>query len=277
MVDVQNLAFADRNRYLADADFVDVPVDGLLDDAYARERFSLMRDDKVLPTPIEPGRPAFSSEKEKISAYGEEGPSTTHFTVVDGERNMIAVTSTLEQHFGSGLTVPGRGFLLNNELTDFDRFHRTSDGRVLANAADGERGVRRTALAPDNETVGGKRPRSSMTPTLVFKEGSPYLTIGSPGGSRIIGVTFTTLLQLLIQEKELQEAINLPRVISRNGTPELETPLFQKAGLLDQLAERGIEPVDAQAVGAVQAILVGEDDWLYGAADPRREGFAIGF
>lgn len=277
LIDVQNLAFADRSRYLADADFVDVPVAGLLSLDYARERIKLLSADVVTPTPIEPGNPFPYETNKKDGTVLPESPSTTHFTVVDADRNMIAISSTLEQHFGSGVTVPGRGFLLNNELTDFDRFHRTSAGRILANAADGERRVRRTALPPDDQSKGGKRPRSSMTPTLVFKEGNPYLTIGSPGGSRIIGVTFTTLLQLLIHDEELQQAINLPRVISRNGTPELETPLFRNQELLQELAERNIEPVDAQAVGSVQAILLGEDGWLYGAADPRREGFAIGY
>ena len=116
-----------------------------------------------------------------------------------------------------------------------------------------------------------------MSPTIVLKDGAPYLAIGSPGGSRIIGVVFNALLNSLVFDFDLQDAVNAPRVISRNGTPEMESPLYRNEALRTELSERGYPIVDAQAAGSVQAILIQENGWLEGAADPRREGLALGY
>jgi gamma-glutamyltranspeptidase/glutathione hydrolase len=116
-----------------------------------------------------------------------------------------------------------------------------------------------------------------MSPTIVLKEGEPYLVIGSPGGSRIIGVVFNALLNALIFDFDLQAAINAPRIIGRNGRPEMESPLYRNEALRKALKARGFNMVDAQAAGAVQAIRVNADGWLEGAADPRREGLALGY
>jgi gamma-glutamyltranspeptidase/glutathione hydrolase len=277
LLNIQNLAFADRNYYMADADFVDVPVAGLLDPAYAAERAKALKSDKALPTPIAPGVPAGAKQPTANSGNRHESVSTTHFSVVDSERNMVSITSTLEQHFGSGVVVPGRGFMLNNELTDFNSKLYDDEGNLVANRPTPGLLPRRTALGEAANELGGKRPRSSMTPTIVLKDGEPHLVIGSPGGSRIIGVVFNALLNALVFDFDLQEAINAPRVIGRNGRPEMESPLYRNEALLEALKKNGFKIVDAQAAGSVQAIRINEDGWLEGAADPRREGLALGY
>ncbi|MGZ0707752.1 gamma-glutamyltransferase [Coraliomargarita sp. W4R53] len=277
LLNIQNLAFADRNHYMADADFVDVPVTGLLAPSYAAERAQLLDTEKAIPTPIKPGVPVGAVSPPLAHNLQHESKSTTHFSVVDRERNMVSITSTLEQHFGSGVAVPGRGFLLNNQLTDFNSSLHDKDGQLAANRPTPGLLPRRTALGSAANQLGGKRPRSSMSPTIVLKEGEPYLVIGSPGGSRIIGVVFNALLNALIFDFDLQAAINAPRIIGRNGRPEMESPLYRNQALRTALKERGFKMVDAQAAGAVQAIRVNADGWLEGAADPRREGLALGY
>lgn len=279
MINVQNIAFADRNQYMADADFVDVNVAGLIDPGYARERRALIDGlmDAVV-TPVAPGEPpVIEPEAEEGMAFGinwedTESTSTTHFSIVDSERNMVSITSTIELLFGSSVLVPGRGFLLNNELTDFSSRPVDADGNPIANAPTGERAERRTALGEDAETIGGKRPRSSMNPTLVLRNGEPFLALGSPGGSRIIGYVFNVLVNVIDYDMELQAAVNAPRVVARNGTATIDNPWFElNAGGLEA---RGFA-VSEGNTGSVQAILV-RDGMLFGAADPRREGLALG-
>jgi gamma-glutamyltranspeptidase / glutathione hydrolase len=277
LADVQNLVFADRDRYMGDADFADVPVAGLLAADYADQRRGLMRPDRALSTPVEAGVPEGAPAPRQQSRQRVETPSTTHFSIVDRGRNVLSVTSTIEQHFGSGILARGRGFLLNNELTDFEAEARNEEGHLVPNAPEGGWQVRRSALGDGANTEGGKRPRSSMTPTLVLLDGQPYLAVGSPGGSRIIGITLNVLLNILDHEMDVQQAINAPRVIARNGPLELEGPLHRNASLRNELRRRGFDVLNAQAVGAAQAIRIGSDGWLYGAADPRREGLAVGY
>lgn len=277
LVDVQNLAFADRNRYLADADFADVPVAGLLDQDYAAKRAAMLHADRAAATPVEPGQPAGADAAQSFAPPSEGGRSTTHFSIVDRDRNVVAITSTIEQHFGSAMVVPGRGFLLNNELTDFDADARDADGQLVPNAPEGGRRPRRTALGDAAATVGGKRPRSSMSPTIVLREGEPYLALGSPGGSRIIGITANVLVNVLDHDMDVQAAVNAPRIVARNGPAELETPLHADEALRAALHDRGFEVRDAGLVGSVQVIQIGRDGWLRGAADPRRHGLVIGY
>ncbi len=277
LIDIQNVAFADRNFYMADADFVNVPIDGLLDPDYAASRITLVDPNNPPATPIAPGTPTGATTPDNGDAINAESPTTTHFCIVDKDRNVASITSTIEQHFGSAVLVPGRGFLLNNELTDFSGRATDRDGVPLANRPTAGLLPRRSALGEDATTLGAKRPRSSMSPTIVLKDGAPYLAIGSPGGSRIIGVVFNALLNSLVFDFDLQDAVNAPRVISRNGTPEMESPLYRNEALRTELSERGYPIVDAQAAGSVQAILIQENGWLEGAADPRREGLALGY
>jgi gamma-glutamyltranspeptidase / glutathione hydrolase len=277
LIEAQNIAFADRNRFMADADFIDVPVAGIIDKDYARSRAAMIDLERALPTPVPAGRPAGAPHVQLDRPNPVEGISTTHFSIVDRQRNVASVTTTIEQHFGSALVVPGRGFLLNNELTDFDVAARDDDGRLLPNAPEGGWRPRRSALGEDAETEGAKRPRSSMTPTIVLRDGQPVLALGSPGGSRIIGITLNVLVNVIDHGMEIQSAINQPRIVSRNGPAEMETPLYRQEEVRRTLESRGFTIRDGEAFGSVQAIQIDADGWLRGAADPRREGLALGF
>ncbi len=278
LANVQSAAFVDRNQYMADSDFVDVNVAGLLDEGYARERRALISSSNAV-VGIPAGTPPVLEEAPTTYQYGinpidTESVSTTHFSIVDRDRNMVSVTTTIELLFGSAVSVPGYGFLLNNELTDFSFQFQDADGNPIANAPSGERAVRRTALGEDAETEGGKRPRSSMAPTLVLRDGQPYMTLGTPGGSRIIGYVFNVLVNVIDYGMELQEAVNAPRIISQNG-PLLIDSALASTSIVGGLQARGFD-VRQPNTGSVQAILVGDDGLLYGAADPRRLGLALG-
>ncbi len=286
MANAQNIVFADRNAYMADSDFVDVNVPGLLDKGYARERRALAGGRLgAVPVPVEPGEPPVIEEMEEgeeaaydiyspLGHVDTESVSTTHYSIIDSDRNMVSVTSTIELLFGSGIVVPGRGFLLNNELTDFSATAEDADGNPIANAPEGGKMPRRTALGDDAETEGGKRPRSSMAPTLVLLDGEPYMALGSPGGSRIIGYNLNVLTNVIDFDLDVQEAVNAPRVVARNGAINLDSEWFS-GELVGGLTARGFD-VNEGNTGAVQAIVVGEDGNLYGAADPRRNGLALG-
>ncbi len=280
MANVQNVAFADRNQYMADADFVDVNVDGLLDKGYARDRRALIQPNAAVSTPVSAGEPpVIEMSNASPYVYGLESAdteniSTTHFSIVDKDRNMVAITTTIEQFFGSGLVVPGRGFLLNNEMTDFSFEYQDANGNPIANAPTGDRMPRKTALGDDATTVGGKRPRSSMNPTLVLKDGQPFMAVGSPGGSRIIAYVFNVVVDVLDYGMDIQAAVNAPRIVARNGGIGLDDALLTP-GLQAGLQARGFS-VGGGNTGSVQAVVVGDDGMLYGAADPRRNGLALG-
>src|SRR5436190_2703943 len=185
------LAFADRNRWVGDPDFFDVPLDGLLSKDFPAERPCLIGP-TAASSPVAPGDPSppyntTCSSGSAAASTGTEGTSTNHLTVVDHQGNVVSYTSTIEQIAGSAIAVPGYGFLLNNELTDFDP----------APPSDG---------SPDpNLPAGGKRPRSSMAPTIVTSDGHPLLAVGSPGGSTII----TTVLQILLNRVDF--GMSLPQ------------------------------------------------------------------
>jgi gamma-glutamyltranspeptidase/glutathione hydrolase len=204
------LAYADRNRYIGDPKFVQVPLKELLSTGFAAERRCLIGPTAAAspvpagdPTPPYSGCPAGGA-----SVAGPEGNSTNHLTVVDRQGNVVSYTSTIEQIAGSAIAVPGYGFLLNNELTDFDPVP----------PADG---------TPDpNLPAGGKQPRSSMSPTIVLRHGRPMLAVGSPGGATII----TTVLQILLNRIDfamsLPDAIAAPRASQRNGAKTDAEPSF---------------------------------------------------
>lgn len=276
LLNVQNMAFADRNQYMADADFIDVPVSGLLADAYAAQRAQLLPVGRALPVPVAYGLPQGADAAQRSRVAATEKSSTTHFSIVDKDRNVVSMTSTIEQHFGSGIVVPGRGFLLNNELTDFDAEAFDAERILVANAPQGGWEPRRTALGEARATRGGKRPRSSMSPTILMQGGEPKLVLGSPGGGRITGMVLNVLVNVVDHGMDVQQAINAPRMISRNGPSEWEAPLYRDAALRRQLEAMGFDIRDAGAAGSVQAIQI-DGDWLYGAADPRREGLSLGY
>ncbi|MGE0723467.1 MAG: gamma-glutamyltransferase [Alphaproteobacteria bacterium] len=253
VLEASRLAFADRDRYVADADAVPVPVAGLLDRRYLAGRGAAIdpgRSIGIAPAGDPPGRRADLGADHSL-----EVPATSHQVVVDGDGNVASMTMTIEAPFGARLMV--RGFLLNNELTDFS-FRPEDDGRPVA-----------------NRVAGGKRPRSSMAPTLVFdRDGRFALAIGSPGGSRIIGFVLKTLVGVLDWQLDVQQAINLPNVVNRNGPTEIE-PGPGSDALARALRALGHEvrvaPIESGLHG-IQAVAGG---WV-GGADPRREGIALG-
>nr|WP_237487093.1 gamma-glutamyltransferase [Vibrio hippocampi] len=250
--DASRLAFADRGRYMADSDFVPMPTAGLLDADYLAQRAKLLAEPKALAS-VAAGSPPWSHAQNYALDESIELPSTSHFSIVDSERNMVSITTTIENGFGSRLMVDG--FLLNNELTDFS-FRTHKEGNPIANRVEP-----------------GKRPRSSMAPTIVLKEGQPYLAIGSPGGSQIIGYVAKTLIAHLDWGLDLQQAVNLPNMNNRFGTFELEkgTDAERWAPKLEQI---GFKTKIRDLNSGVQVIQL-QDKQLVGAADPRREGLVV--
>ncbi len=251
--EASRLAYADRAKYLADADFVAVPVAGLIDAGYLRRRSALIRWGATLGRAVA-GSPR-GREGRLVPAGEHESPSTTHLSVVDGAGNAVAMTTSIENVFGSRLMV--RGFLLNNQLTDFS-FRPERDGVAVANRVEP-----------------GKRPRSSMAPTLVFDgEGGLVLSLGSPGGSRIIAYLAQALIAMLDWRLGVQEALSLPHHVNRNGATELEQGSALEA-LVPALAALG-HRVKVRALNSgLHAIRVSAAG-LEGGADPRREGVALG-
>jgi gamma-glutamyltranspeptidase/glutathione hydrolase len=265
------VAFADRNAYLGDQDWSpDLDMRALLKPDYVKARRAAARGLRAGQR-AEPGGKAVA----RSEGATREGEHTTHFSIIDADRNVVSCTTTIEHGMGSAVVVPGRGFLLNNELTDFDL-----EGATGPNALDATRGPRRTALG-DEKTVGGKRPRSSMTPVIVFRDGKPWLTTGSPGGSRIIGVVAEVLVNVIDHDRNVQQAINVPRVNAENGPLSLEVLYPRRKQLEESLRGRGwkVQGQKAwyEAWGGAQGIRVRPDGTLEGGADPRREGAARGY
>lgn len=259
LAEAGKLAFADRAAYLGDPAFVPVPVERLLEPDYLAARARLIRPDRVLekvaPGKVKGGKQTFRPDTSPSL------PSTSHFSVVDSEGNVVSMTTSVENVFGSRIVV--EGFVLNNQLTDF-AFVPTRDGAVVANA-----------VAP------GKRPRSSMSPLIVFDRstGRPVLAVGSPGGSRIIGYVVRALTGMLEWGLDPQAAVSLPHVLGRGGPVELENEGWGP-GVLDQLRD-GLERLGHEVrVGphssGLHAILIKPDGSLEGGVDPRREGVALG-
>lgn len=256
LIEASAISFADRGAYLGDSDHVDVPVDALLDDTFAAERACGIDPAAAQPKPVAAGDAYdFDGICEGPTGPGEtardtENLETTNLTVVDRWGDVVEYTLTIEQTGGSGITVPGRGFLLNNELTDFSTTYRADD---------------------PNRIEPNKRPRSSMSPTIVLAEGRPVLAVGSPGGSTII----TTVLQILIERlalgRSLPEAMAAPRVSQRNAASTGAEPAFISTygGALKSLGHRFAETPE---LGAATAIEIGSDGLLTATAEPWRRG-----
>jgi gamma-glutamyltranspeptidase/glutathione hydrolase len=252
------LAFADRNLYVADPDFVDVNVAGLIDPAYLKQRAQLIGA-RSMGT-AQPGTPPGPATAWAADPSPPRS-ATSHISVVDSQGRAVSMTTTIEDAFGARLMV--RGFLLNNQLTDFS-FMPVVDGRPVA-----------------NRVQAGKRPRSSMAPTLVFDRatGALVATLGSPGGSQIIGYVARTLVATLDWNLDIQQAITMPNFGSRNGPTELEAGRFD-AAVVDALKARGHEIREIDMASGLQGITRvrlpdGRLGWA-GGADPRREGTAAG-
>ncbi len=252
--DASRLAFADRGRYMADSDFVPMPTKGLVDPAYLSERAQLLAGDDALPE-VSAGNPPFDHALLWADDESLELPSTSHISIVDQFGNVLSMTATIENGFGSRLMAPG-GFLLNNELTDFS-FRSHSDGVPIANRVEP-----------------GKRPRSSMSPTIVLKDGKPVLVVGSPGGSRIIGYVAKTIIAHMDWGMDVQAAISMPHLVNRFGKYDVEEGTSAE-GLIQPLTDLGYEVGARALTSGLHAIAI-TPDGLSGGADPRREGIALG-
>jgi len=252
------LAFADRGLYLADPDFVDVPVAGLLDPSYVRMRSALIDPGRALDE-VSAGVPAFAEAARFAPSPPNEMSSTSHFSIVDGFGDAVSMTTSVQGAFGSQLMVGG--FVLNNQLTDFS-FTPEIDGRPVANRAEG-----------------GKRPLSSMSPSMIFDEdGRLTVLIGSPGGTRIIGFVAQAIVSVVDWGLNIQDAVAAPHFLSRGGSLELEegTDLAQFA---EPLRALGHEVRVVNLNSGLHGIVIDYTDdgrVLYGGVDPRREGVALG-
>ena len=266
------LAYADRDKYVADSAFVDVPTQQMLDKAYLKSRAALIRRDARIEN-VKAGNPASFARGEDATP---DTPGTSHFTVVDKDGLTVSVTTTVEGAFGSQRMV--RGFLLNNQLTDFSARDKDADGVLIANR-----------VAP------GKRPRSSMSPHIVFAPDGEFLfTTGSPGGNSIIAYTAKTIVGMIDWGLSPQEAIELPNVIARNGSLRLEAQNLRDAeteelnrgagakefGMSEEIvsALEGLGHKVRRSGGEISGLHIiyrEKDGQLIGGADPRREGTAV--
>ncbi|WP_159705940.1 gamma-glutamyltransferase [Arthrobacter sp. 18067] len=261
--EASSLAFADRGAYVGDPAFVNVPTKTLLSDVFAKERSCEIDPTAAAEKPVDPGNvQAYDGACPAAVAplaneTDTENISTTNLTVADKWGNVVEYTLTIEQTGGSGIVVPGRGFLLNNELTDFSTVYNETD---------------------PNRIQPGKRPRSSMSPTIILKDGNPFLALGSPGGSTIITTVLQTILNRVDLGMTVSEALAAPRAAPRNGETVSSEPAFiDKYGpaltsLGHKLVPAGDAFTSAAEIGAATAIEFGRDGKMTAAAEPVRRG-----
>ena len=244
--EVMKRAYSDRSKYLGDTDFVEVPLKGLTSKTYAKKLLKEISLSKVTSS--------------KDISYGNplpyESPDTTHFSVMDDRGNVVSNTYTLNFSYGSGIVIPGTGILMNNEMDDF------SSKKGVPNAY-GLVGFEA------NEIQGRKRPLSSMTPTIVLKDGKPYLVLGSPGGSRIITTVLQVVLNVLEHKMNIKKAVISPRIHHQWLPDVLLVEEGFSSDTLSLLKAKGHTIRPSRTMGSVQAI-VSSGDYFYGAADPRR-------
>ena len=256
LVEAMRRVYADRAEYLGDPDFVQIPLDKLLSKEYAKELASEI--DTFFATP--------SSRIIRSVSPISEGVHTTHYSVVDRWGNVVAVTTTINSYFGSMVAVDGAGFFLNNEMDDFS-------AKPGAPNQFGLLGSKANSIQP------GKRMLSSMTPTIVLKNGKPFLVLGSPGGSTIITSVLQVILNVIDFGMNIQEAVDSPRIHHQWYPDRI---FFERRGLprdvIENLEKRGHKLVERDGYqGEVQAILIDENGVKYGAVDPRGYGLAMGY
>ncbi|MCG9721809.1 gamma-glutamyltransferase [Shewanella sp. Isolate7] len=250
MAEVMKRAYADRSEYLGDPDFVEVPVNTLISKDYAKSRAKGIAINRVTPSSeIAPG---------KLSGY--ESPQTTHYSVVDKWGNAVANTYTLNFSYGSGLVAQGTGILLNNEMDDFSAKPGVPNGYGLIGG-------------DANAVEGGKRPLSSMSPTIVMKDGKPFIVTGSPGGARIINTTMQIIMNVIDHGLNIAEASYASRVHHQWLPDELRVEKSLNRDTISLLEARGHKVSVKDAMGSTQSIMI-TDEGLFGASDPRRAGSA---
>ncbi len=287
MIEAMRLAFADRAVWMGDEDFVPVPKAGLLNDDYIAIRSALIDPDSrqadVVADDPRPFDPDYNQQvAENLLASNlpdEEGVNTTHFTIADQWGNIVTYTSTIESSWGTGLMVPGYGFMLNNELTDFNRVPTANPDPANFNPGAND-------LAP------GKRPRSSMAPTIIFSRGKPVAAFGSPGGSTIIDTVANIAINLIDHKMPIQEAIDAPRIAQTSANGSTRRELGFDDDVLDELIALGhtfreplVPGIVGNAIGAVQAVVLDKPRYsrysyrskreYIGGADKRRIGSVV--
>ena len=256
LAEVMRRFYADRNEYLGDPDFVKNPIAAMLDPAYIRARRDSI--DPVNATPSDQIRPG-------LPAGAAEGSDTTHYSIADEQGNVVAVTYTLNNAYGSKVTVPGLGFLLNDEMDDFAAKPGTPN---LFGLVQGEV----NSIAP------GRRPLSSMVPTMVLKDSKPFLVLGAPGGSRIITAVLHVMLNVLDFGMNIQDAIDFPRIHHQWKPDQLDFEQGVSPDTVALLEKAGYHTEEAKPTvrARVEAILFG-DGWLQGGHDERGTGKAVGY
>jgi len=257
-VDAQRLAYADRDHYVADADFVQVPAMDLINPDYLDVRATEVFEPGAMPTPGDPG--VALGGNPMIGMWGqdptEDAPGTTHFSIVDGDGNVVSMTATIEAAFGNSRMV--NGYLLNNELTDFARQPRKSN------------------LPVANAPGPGKRPRSSMSPTIIFdQDGDLKMVTGSPGGNSIVAYVSKTVLAVLDWGDTAQQAAARPNIIARGESVGVEVDAEGGQEIADQLKALGYNVQERRGENSGLHLIVVTEDGLDGGADPRREGVAL--
>lgn len=270
MQEIMRQAFADRSMWLGDPDFVDVPVHGLLSGGYVSQRAGLIVPG-VRQDDVDPGDPRlFDIGQIGATLPAEERPTklegtdTTHYVISDGQGNLVSVTTTVTDKWGTGLMVPGFGFLLNNQLLNFNEEPTYSDKPFDPGA---------------NDVAPFKRPRTALVPTLVLLGGKPIAALGSPGGGALLNAVFGFLVDLIDHRMSLQEAVAAPRfsLTSSNDPWDTEIELGFNPLVRAKLAKLGYDFTATDAIGAVQAVIINQKDGRkYGTADPRRNGAVEG-
>lgn len=253
-IEALRLMYADRDQYVGDPDFVSVPVEGLLDPAYIAARAATVAPGRASPAPA-PGAPAGAPQL--LPDKTLEPAGTTHFVVIDGEGNAVSMTTTVESLFGTGRMVGG--FFLNNQLTDFSFSPATRDGSKAANAVEP-----------------GKRPRSAMSPIMVFDgSGNLRALVGSPGGPAIISYNLKALMGIIDWRLSMQDAIDLPNVVARGESIRLETRRMDPA-IRSSLVGMGYVLTDVQGEeSGLNGLLRQPDGTFEGGVDPRRNGVVV--
>ena len=250
LAEVMKRAYADRSKYLGDTDFYKVP-SSLTSKDYAKSLNAFISKDKITP----------SDEISAGNPFPYESPDTTHFSVMDSFGNAVSNTYTLNFSYGSGMMIPGTGMLINNEMDDFSSKPGTPNGYGLLGSE-------------ANAIEGNKRPLSSMTPTIIFKNDEPYMVFGSPGGSRIITTVLQVALNVMDHDMNIAQAVHSPR-IHHQWLPEI---LMIESGFGPDterlLTEKGYKLYPSSTMGSIQAIMK-EGDYFYGSADPRRPSAGV--
>ena len=250
LAEVMKRAYADRSKYLGDSDFYDVP-SSLTNKDYAKSLNLNIDLDKITPSDeVSPGNP-----------YPYESPDTTHFSAMDAYGNTVSNTYTLNFSYGSGKMIPGTGMLINNEMDDFSSKPGTPNGYGLLGSE-------------ANAIQANKRPLSSMTPTIIFKDDKPFVAFGSPGGSRIITTVLQVALNIMEHDMNIAQAVHSPRM-HHQWLPEVL--MIEEGFGLDTeklLKEKGYSLYPSSTMGSVQAIMK-EGNYFYGSSDPRRPSAGV--